>query len=107
MADMDNAKRNREPRQEVDQPVGSTETVIHAVARTVGATFGTITLGAAKVLGGSRADRAPTEERVKSQAHASSASAASVNKRSEKKMDRRKRKKTRHKRTLKRSNTKG
>jgi hypothetical protein len=104
---MDNAINNRNLGHEADKPTGSPETVIDAVARAVGSTVGTIVSGAAKVLGGPKTDRAPTNEGVKSKVHASVQSSATSGKRSEKRMSVKKGKRKKHKRELKRSNTNG
>jgi hypothetical protein len=90
------------------KPAESTDTVVHAVARTVGTTLGTIAAGTAKLLGGSGTEDTSTQKGPKSKKRATSENlSASDDKRSIRRLESYKRKKARHKQKLKRSRTKG
>jgi hypothetical protein len=92
--------------QEVESHKTPTDTVLNAVARTVGATLGTIALGSAKVLGHSAgagsADKSP-KQRSRVSENATSAPGIEFRNR----LSRYKRKKARHAQKLRRSHTKG
>jgi hypothetical protein len=87
---------------EVAKPNESSNTLIDEVARTVGATLGTIAVGTAKLLGSARKKGAP----VKRTAERMSAS-HTEDTRSQRRRESYRKKKARHKQNLKRSRTKG
>jgi hypothetical protein len=92
--------------EEVESHTAASDTVLNAVARTVGATLGTIAVGTAKVLGHSAgavpADKTP-KHRSRVSENATSASGVEFRNR----LSRYKRKKARHAQKLRRSHTKG
>jgi hypothetical protein len=92
--------------EEAQNHTTATDTVLNAVARTVGATLGTIAVGTAKVLGHSvgagSADKAPRKKSRVSEDAPSSRGIEFQNR-----LSRYKRKKARHAQKLRRSHTKG
>ncbi|HEX4426585.1 MAG TPA: hypothetical protein VH079_14395 [Terriglobales bacterium] len=93
-------------REESENRTTTTDTVINAVARTVGATLGTIAGGTAKVLGHSvAADPVGKTRKTKSQVSEEAPSSRGIE--FQKRRSRYKRKKDRHAQKLRRSHTKG
>lgn len=92
--------------EEVENHKTTSDTVLNAVARTVGATLGTIAVGTAKVLGHSAgagsADKTP---KLRSRVSENATSASGIEFRN--RLSRYKRKKARHAQKLRRSHTKG
>jgi hypothetical protein len=98
---------NAESASEVDgepagKPTESKDTLINDVARTVGATLGTIAVGTAKLLGSARSKGSPAKRTVEG---ISSSHTEDV--RFQKRRESYRKKKARHKQNLKRSRTKG
>jgi hypothetical protein len=87
---------------EAEKANESGNTLIHEVARTVGATLGTIAVGTAKLLGSARTKGSP----VKKTAERTSGS-HTEDARSQRRRESYRKKKSRHKQNLKRSRTRG
>jgi hypothetical protein len=86
----------------------STDTLVHAMARTVGTALGTIAAGTAKLVGASGNGETSTPKGSQSKKRSASAGpSASDDKRSIRRLESYKKKKARHKQKLKRSRTKG
>jgi hypothetical protein len=90
---------------ELESHKSTSDTVLNAVARTVGATLGTIAVGTAKVLGhstGAPTDKTP-ERKLRMSGNATSSRGIEFQNRA----SRYRRKKARHAQKLRRSHTKG
>ena len=98
-----NAEISTEGNGETDgKPTESKATLIHDVARTVGATLGTIAVGTAKLLGSARSKASPAKRTVEGRS-----SSHTEDVRSQKRRESYRKKKARHRQNLKGSRTKG
>jgi hypothetical protein len=86
----------------------SPDTLVHTMARTVGATLGTIASGTAKLFGGLGVDEASSKRASRSKKPAKTEwSSVSAGQPSVQRLESRKKKRARHRQKLKRSRTKG